>query len=240
MIERYIWKDLDIKRIIEVIRKKGLSFDIDGVEQASVDLSVREYNMLRGFRLKNPKIPDDIKNYYIMVDWFSNDPEIEDPLEAASAIWNSEKVITQSERVEGVTAVVQFLDQRGIRPYRITSRPGFTKAWTLEWYWKMYGDGFDPNLIRIQSEANRLINMDFKTGEIERLDIGIHFDDSAENSEKIVSRTQATVILVPQPWNYDYQPSNPRIIKVVSYTNRLKMVRAFLTLAETVSQGYLA
>ena len=54
MVERLDTPKLDIAKTVEVLRKDGVSFDIDGVEVASAILSIREYNLFYGFSRRNP------------------------------------------------------------------------------------------------------------------------------------------------------------------------------------------
>lgn len=233
-MERLRAQNLDILRTVEVLRKKGVSFDIDGVEVESTDLSVRKYNLLYGYKSGNPKAFEDVKGYAIMVDWI-RDAGSNEPWPEAVDIWNSPNVLGSAKPVKGTKIIVKFLAQREIAPYRISSRPEYTRTLTENWYLKEYGPSFDLSLIRLQE--GQTINPDFKAAEIDRVGIGFHFEDSFENAELIVKKTDAVVILVPQPWNEDYQPANERIIKVTGFRNRMKMVRAFLTLAEKISKS---
>lgn len=239
MIERLDTPKLDLAKTVEVLRRDGVSFDIDGVEVASAILSIREYNLLYGFSRRNPKLLEDVKDYGIMVDWIGEDSDIKDPLGAAVSIWNSKKVLENAQAVDGFKTVLTFLARRDVVPYRTTSRPGNTREWTHSWYLKEYGAGFDLELIRMQDELSTEINPDFKADDIDKQGIGFHFDDSFENAEIITAKAKkVTVILVPQPWNQAYQPTNSRIIKTDGFTNRMKVIRAFLALAEHITLNY--
>jgi uncharacterized HAD superfamily protein len=239
MVERLDNSEIDFVKTTEILKLMGVSTDIDGVEVASALLSIKELNRLSGFAKKNPKTIDDVKYYGIMIEWLDEDPDIDDPLVAATSIWNSKYVMETAGRVQGYAAVLKFLERRDIVPYRITSRPGFTRQWTKNWFRRQYGEGFDMNLIRIQGEGADEIDPRFKADEIKRLGIGFHFEDSYENAEEIIINTDATVVLVPQRWNQDYKPTDPkRIIKPEKYKNRTPMVQAFLALAESITNQH--
>jgi len=235
MIERRDITKLDLVKTVETLKRDGVSCDIDGVEAATAFLSLREYNLLHGYKKGNPKVMDDVKEYGIMINWFREDPEIVDPAEEAVSIWNSRQVIENAQRVEGFLSFAQFLSGKGISPYRITSRPGYTYEWTKSWYLSKYGPNFDLNLIRMQRDINSITNPDFKAQEIKKLGIGYHFEDSFENAELIVAKSDATVVIVPQPWNMNYEPTHPRILITEGFQHRMKMISAFLTLAEHIT-----
>ena len=232
MIER-LRPRLDLERTIEVLRRDGVTMDIDGVDAETGHLSIREFNHLHGFKIRSPKTYEEAKRYWILVDWIRQDESVEDPLIAAVNIWNSELVMENADLVPGVQAVTRYLARRDIFPPRVTSRPGArTREWTHNWYRKRYGPSFDMGLIRMSDTYKS--DPEFKKSEIARLGTGYHFEDSYEDAEKI-AETGVMVVLVPQPWNLDYQPTNPNIIKVRGYPFRFKMVRAFLALAERIT-----
>lgn len=226
---------LDLKKTIEVLRKDGVTMDIDGVDSDTGHLSIREYNHLHGFRIRKPKTIDQAKSYWILVDWIKEDQSVEDPLIAAVNIWNSQKVMENANLVRGTRTVTSYLAGKEIFPPRVTARPGKrTREWTYTWYRKKYGPAFDLGLIRMRDGDT--FDPEFKPNEIARLGARYHFDDSYEDAERIV-KMGVTVVLVPQPWNLDYQPVLPNILKVQGYPFRFNMVRAFLTLAEWISQN---
>jgi len=224
---------LDMEMTIEVLRRDGVTMDVDGVESETGHLSIREYNHLHGFKIKSPKTFEDAKHYWILVDWIKKDQSVEDPLIAAVDIWNSKQVMENADLVQGAQTVTRYLARNEISPPRVTARPGKrTREWTYTWYRKRYGPSFDLGLIKMSNTY--LSDPEFKHSEIARLGTGYHFEDSYEDAEKI-AKTGVTVVLVPQPWNLDYEPIYPNIIKVKGYPFRFKMVRAFLTLAEWIT-----
>ncbi len=137
--------------------------------------------------------------------------------------------------VQGTRTVTRYLAGNGILPPRVTARPGLrTREWTYNWYRKKYGPTFDLGLVRMHEGYT--FDSGFKPNEIARLGAGYHFDDSYEEAEKI-AKPGVTVVLVPQPWNLDYELIYPNIVKIRGYPYRSKMVRAFLTLAEWITHN---
>ncbi|MFZ5932826.1 MAG: hypothetical protein ACOYT7_01995 [Patescibacteria group bacterium] len=226
---------VDLPKTLEVLRRSGVTWDIDGVESETGHLSIREYNHLHGFKIKRPKTFDQAERYWILVDWIRQDSSVVDPVLAAIDIWNSQKVMENANMVEGAKTVSTYLARNEIFPPRVTSRPGArTRGWTYTWYERKYGPSFDLGLIRMSDTEKS--DPGFKASEIAKLGTGYHFEDSYEDAERIAANG-VTVVLVPQPWNLDYEPTLSNIIKVIelNYQYHFKMVRAFLTLAERIT-----
>jgi hypothetical protein len=228
--------NIDLLRTVEVLRFYGVTWDIDGVDVNNGRLSVDEYNRLHGRKIKRPRAFDEAKHYWILVDWISHDPSVSDPRLAAINIFNSQFVMENAPMVPGTRTVSEFLARRGIIPPRVTARPGArTRDWTYAWYRKMYRSNFDLNLIHM-SDTDK-VDPEFKRRRILKLGRRFHFDDSYEEAERLAA-DGITVALVPQPWNEDYIPTNPNIITAKGYPSRYRMVRAFLSLAEKITQSY--
>lgn len=192
--------------VINVLKKSVVSFDIDGVEINSAAPAVEKFNRIFGAKYK----VDDLKTYWSMVEWVKiADPSIEDPRSYAINLWNSKDVFEDAPPAAGAWLLGNYLRQKDyLDIYRITSRPSRVTEITLGWYAAKM-PWVDRELIHIQQdgipvqEGSQLASHKIET--INRLGIQLHFEDSFEEAEAIVSNTDAKVILVPAPWNSDYK-----------------------------------
>lgn len=225
--------EFSLSKTLEKLKSRGVTFDIDNVEIDTLKTAVMLYNDIYGFKYKNPKTTEDVTTYWAMVDWMKDIPQIENPVKAAIDIFHDERVLIHSKPVSGFQALLKYLTANGISPLtRITSRPGMARDHTYLWYRNRYGE-FDINLIRIQDEGDQ-INSNFKSQEIGKKGAPYHFEDSFEHAEQIIEETEATVVLVPQPWNERYVPETNRIIVSNSDFHKPRLLRAFYALAKSI------
>ena len=82
-------------------------------------------------------------------------------------------------------------------------------------------------------QSGNKISTNYKVNTIDRLGIGVHFEDSVEQAEDITQKTNAIVVIVPHPWNWSYQPENDRIIVAKDHIQKPEAVRAFLAFASS-------
>ncbi|HET7099089.1 MAG TPA: hypothetical protein VFI61_02560 [Patescibacteria group bacterium] len=215
------------------LKNLKIATDIDGVEINSAESALDLLNQDHG---KSYKI-NDLIEYMSTIDFIKRDlKHIEDPVAYAMELWNSDRNLSASHPVSGSLILSSYLHSNGIdRIHRITSRPSFTKNATFDWY-KNKMPWVDPGLIHIQ-EGGMEINHNFKVDQINKLEINLFFEDSWEHAEAISKKTKATVILVPQPWNYNYLPKiGSRIIKIPRHRYQAlpKMIQVYSCLSDII------
>lgn len=209
--ERLIVYKLD--QVISKLSKYNVSFDIDGVEAESADPVVRKFNKI----FKTCYRVRDLQNYWSLVDWVKkSDPRIVDPRDYAIKLWNSSEVMSAAPVVSGAWLFSNYAKDMLPHVHRITSRPSYLKDVTIDWY-KRNMPWVDPKLIHIQVDGDMNIrNVDklssHKVRTIHELGVHLHFEDSWQEAEAIVSSTHAKVILVPRPWNLNYEDPKSGII----------------------------
>ena len=226
---------------LEVLKKDGISFDIDGLEALTAEKAIKLYNQIYGKDFGYKSI-EDHKEYFAMSNWLKEikelDPKVvpSEPTRMAINIWNDPNVVKSAELEMGVRALTKFLSNHEIVPYRITQRPGNNKADTIAWYQKVHPD-LPKDHIFVQKEG--IYDSEFKVKKILELGVKFHLEDSWEQAE-LIAEQGVWVGLVPhQPWSRDYQPSHPKIVKPdANYLGRPGIIRAFLALADNVAQSY--
>lgn len=228
-----------LSHVNNVLKHGGIGFDIDGSEVDTHTPAVRLYNTmtshLEGFE---PRSVSDIINYDAFVGWFE-EAGFQEPFECAMDVWHDEEVIVGAEPLSGSFLLSLFLKSQDIDVYRITSRPAFVSENTRKWYKQWQPHVISEDLLHIQSETDN-INPSYKSDKIAALGLGYFFEDSFEHAQSIVQNTDATVVLVPQPWNRDYKNDNPRIIVTSGFDGIPKLVRSYFSLAEHILKESIA
>ena len=222
---------------INLIKETGLSFDVDGVEAWTSEEAVKLYNKRFGRKYSFPKTTSQLNHFYAMNDWLNTIKEkfpesCQDPLQESIKIWNDDNVLANANVEIGVKALLKFLNNHGIVPFRFTSRPADKTKVTYEWFSKNQPD-LSADYIYIQRDKNTL-NSSFKLEMILDKGVGFHLDDAPMHAEEIAEKG-VWVGLVPQPWNESYEPKRgSKIIKPQGYLGRPKIIRAFLSLKDEV------
>lgn len=234
MSKELLFFDPKIIRRLESVdadfRKLKVSFDMDGVEINSAELAIGNLNN----KLGTNHVVDDLIGYWTMVDLVSKaDPSIQDPKKYATDLWNNDNVFGNAKPDSGAWILANYLNRIGINNIsRITSRPSFVKDVTLNWY-KTKMPWVKQESIYIQDNA--LYDPDYKVKKIIELGIDLHFEDSVDEAEKIVSQTNARVVLVPQFWNQEYifdgnWPKGKILIPHRDWRTPAKMVHVYIGL----------
>jgi hypothetical protein len=224
-----------IKYVNELLRtgKVGVSSDIDNTEVYTALTAVTMFNRLHntGYAVA------DLKDAYGMTKW-SEELGIADGLEHAKEIWNSKEVIEGSEPIPGSVILSRYLYNEKIIIPRITSRPFVTKGSTYAWY-KNNMPWVDP-VRDINFRSGPEINPVFKVSRIKDLGVNYHFEDIPSDAEDIARESpDTTVIIIPHPWNEDYHPTNPRIVKLDSHLEHVpKSIQIYLKMVDLVAQSY--
>lgn len=124
----------NVKGAVEYLKANRVSFDIDGVEVFTAVMFVQEYNKLYGNPHGNPKTIEDAGHYGAMIDWMREIEEVENPVEEAVKIFNSDHIMRNADLVPGIMTVSRLLKKKKVVPYRITSRPASVCNATFAWY----------------------------------------------------------------------------------------------------------
>ena len=234
MSKEFSLQQLELIRQIENLnynfRNSVVSFDIDQVEVDSASTAIQEINR----RLGTEYSVADLTAYWGLVEILKRDhKEIAEPTNFAIGIWNDPEVIGKALPVSGSIILSRYLFDEGISAYRITSRPASLRDTTLIWYKKSM-PWVSSDSIHIQPDGSE-IKPDFKVAEIGKLEVDFHFEDSWEHAEEIVAKTNAIVILIPQPWNRSYVPEvRSKIITIPDskYQTLPKLIRAYIHLSD--------
>lgn len=210
----------------ELLKGKKISFDVDGVKVDTAALAVKLYNK----RFNDNKKKSDLAEFYIITNWIKAFIRNETKAtEEAIRIWNDEIVLSKSKPVQGASMVSRLLaDSKSVDVHYITSRPGFTRKITLDWFakWLPWVSGSTIHISKIVDG----LQSDFKVETIRNLGIDIHFEDSIEHAEKIVAKVPSVkVILVRQPWNFNVTQESVSKQIVVSdiNINKPKLISAY-------------
>ena len=226
-------------RTLWLMKNYGVSFDLDGVIAYTSQGSIKRYNGKWGLKYGLLKSTQDLNHYFAMTDWLteikSKYPDaIDDPMQEAILIWNDEGIQRNAPLEQGIIALLRLMYVHQINPYELTSRPFNTKDATEYWLrtkFSRFGDLTDR--LHMQSGSN--LNPEFKADRAEKLGVLFHFEDSGLHAEKIAERG-IIVGLVHQPWNQDYFPTNPLIVRPTKYQGRSEIIRTFLTINDFVAE----
>lgn len=217
-----------LKRLDDEFRTKGVSFDIDGVEIDSATSAINEFNKRHNTLYRK----EDLNSSWGIINWIRQIPDIKDPKEYAIRLWNSQGVMSFASPESGAWILSYHLHSEEIGPLRISARPYYLEVITKRWYEEIM-PWVDQSLIHICSDESEIgPRIGFKINKINSFNIEYHFEDQVEDAELIAEQTKALVVLVPQPWNVGYKPTNREIIEVKGYTDQPVLVRAYLSLAE--------
>lgn len=228
--------------LTDYLKKVDVGFDMDGTEVFSLAHAIQKYN--RKYP-ENKKTMKDITVHGSMGHWVQeaeemngNKIELDKAWDISSVFWNNKSTLTNSSPVNGAVILSKFLDSKEIKPWRITSRPSFTKDWTVNWY-RYWMPWVLRDTILVQESCNH-INPKFKIERIKEKNIKFFFEDGPKDIVKIADETDATVIVVPQSYNLGLQ-KHPQIIlpwnseRNTLETQRPAMFRSFIALAKTLS-----
>lgn len=207
----------------------NIGSDIDGVEVNSAAGFLRILNKRHNTSLNLRDMENDWDSIRLISKYI---PTIKEPKGYAVEIWNSPDNLTTADPVPGALLISKFLYDQNIKDiHRITSRPASTKEATLTWY-KNKMPWVRSELVHFQN-TETIFNSDFKIETINELGLNLFFEDSVEHAEKIAGKTKATVVLIPQYWNADYEPPATQRIIVVNktfFTGYPVYLRAYLNL----------
>src|SRR3989344_10390 len=225
------------KKTLELMKRYGVLFDLDGVKVASSYGAVKIYNLKWGMRFGLVKSVEEHVSYYAMTGWLktikgNNDGLIDDPLKEASDIWNDEENLKNSPTELGILPLMRLMYDYGIDPHDATSRPKSTKEVTEYWIrtkFAMFGD-LTGNL---HFQEGMLPNMMHKAEVIKELKIPFIFEDHGEHAEK-EAEAGAIVGLVLKPWSRNYIPKSELIVKPTKYQGRDEIIRTFLSVCDFV------
>lgn len=213
MLTEHGFKEHELVRkvdsFVKFLETRKVGTDIDNTEVAASDNGLRIVNRIysKDFRLT------DLKYDYAIVDLLKlHCPEILNPLETATDIWNSHENVSTSNPTPGALLVTQFLHSRGIQIHRITSRPGNLKDQTIAWY-RQKMPWVEAKFIHVQPFSNT-VNKRFKVDEAKRIGIDFFIEDVPAHAEAINKATGAIVGLVPQTFNESYLSVSENIITV--------------------------
>jgi uncharacterized HAD superfamily protein len=185
---------------------KRMAFDIDGTDFATPQFAVDLYNR----RYNQRKTIDDLTEAFVMNKWLEK-PEGKKAPQVAWEIWHSPEVLTNVTPVSGAVELSLHLHNIGINPPRITSRPAFTRDWTLDSY-RRWMPWVKPENIIMQAEGGNEINHHHKVDSIDSMEIEIFFEDNPDHAKEIVEKTKALVVMIPWRWNMSSTIEHPRII----------------------------
>lgn len=222
--EEYLGSAIDT--LNERLRNEDVGFDIDGVDVDSATPAIDGFNQLHDTTYRK----EDLTTVREITNWAKQIPGIDNPKGHAISMWTNDEVFANAHPEQGAWILAQFLQQEGVYPHKITSRPSFSEEVTRSWY-SLYMPWVEQSLIHVQNKGNR-INQTFKVDKINEKEIRYFFEDDIESAEIIAQQTQALVIIVPQPWNRFYEPSSDQIIKVQGYRELPILLRSYFTLAE--------
>jgi len=129
----------------------------------------------------------------------------------------------------GAITILSRIRSARLNPYIVSARPGSARGMTFEWfgYWTPW---LNRNSFLLQDEGNQL-NPGFKVEQIKSEDIEFHFEDVTEDAIKIHENTDATVVMVNQPWNQGFSLDS-RFIKSNDPRSMSSLFYAFLELAK--------
>jgi len=221
--------EMIIERAIENLRSRKVSFDIDNTVVDTYGRAVDVYNWFLG---TNYRIAD-VKSNWQLAEWFKNDTSVEDPLAAARNFYNSRVVMVQANPVAGAISILSRIHKARLNPYFLSARPGSKRPLTFEWfgYWTPW---FDRNSFLLQEEGDQ-VNPGFKVESINSQCIDYHFEDIPEDATIIHNNTQATIVMVNQPWNQDFSLDS-RFIRSTDPKSMSSLAYAFLELAKSLQQ----
>ena len=186
---------------------KKIGFDIDGVDILSPQSALDELYRRYGVR----KTLNDLVRAFEMNNWLK-EFEGEKAPRVAWEIWHSREVLENSKSVSGAVSLSRHLHEIGIDPPRITSRPAFTRQWTLDFY-KKWMPWVPLENIFMQADGGNEISHNHKVDSIKLMGIEIFFEDNPDHAKEIVEKTQALVVMVPWRWNIDLTPFHPNIVR---------------------------
>lgn len=217
----------ETNRFIQKIKKGSVKpgTDIDGVDIDSANSAIR---ILNG-KYSTNYTKSQMKTYFQMTKWM-HDLGSQDPKQDSIHLWNSDRSLGIAYPEDGAYDLSVFMYENGIVIPRITSRPADTAPVTIWWYQQWMPWILDHDCLHMQTESND-INPKFKTDRIKEQEITHFLEDSPEQAEQIVNDTDATVIIVIQPWNASYMPTSNRIIVPSDHFDLPPVQQAFMTLA---------
>jgi len=173
-----------------------ISFDIDGVVQATFQQAL----LWASHRLKNSIDLEQLVTY-----WGLNEISRKfrlsekDAHDSTRNAFNREEVFLNSPPLPGARSILGIFQELGIPYVFISSRPADFLEATGNWFAKEF-PWIDRNNIFLRREEGES-GGSFKSRVIVSQGVLLHFDDSMEDAQEIVRRTQAKIVIVPQPRN---------------------------------------
>ena len=196
------------ERLDELFRFMPPSFVMDGVLIDSIIPVVEEFNRRYGTNYK----PGDLKGWNAIAGWAKRLglSEIK-ASELDKELWSSPEILIQSPPIPCAPDFMHSLDEQGIKPYFVTSRPPHLKNCTLEWLRREMPWIEESHVcIREDEEISGIL---FKARKINELQRRIHFEDSLEQAKTILRLTEVHVVLLSYPEEFGtFQ--HPRLTEV--------------------------
>jgi len=221
-----------IQYIEDYLRKNGVIMDVDGVCADTASIAVTSYNN----RFNDKKTSNDLKHYWSIRTWVeSHGYNSNEAREVSVGLWNTEEVMTKALPVSGSWIINKYLHDKNVPIKYVTSRPFFTKDWTISWF-KNWMPWVNEDQIYIGDASNGL-QRDYKVQTMGDIGYGVIIEDAGDHAEHIAEvMPDSLVVLVNQPWNRDYVPTNPRIVKPSRRAiSQPKLVDSYLALAERIT-----
>ncbi|KKR11980.1 MAG: hypothetical protein UT39_C0001G0035 [Candidatus Woesebacteria bacterium GW2011_GWA1_39_21] len=241
----YSHKEIEIidklTEVNRVLKKNGVSTDVDSTDLLSEVTALRIYNKITN----SNKVLSDLKDRYIMVLWFK-ELGYKDPLAMAIKCWNDPNEMRNYQPSPGSAILSMFLSRSEVDLHRITARPGSDEIVesTLDCY-KQQMPWVDARLIHMQK--GKKISSQYKYETVPKYS-KYHFDDAQEETE-ILASMGIICILFPQPWNEGYVSKQDNLLTInraqskglanlgvnsSDFKSQPKMVQAYFVLADHI------
>lgn len=223
------------KELDNFLRKVNVGFDIDGTEVFTLELAIEKYNKAYP---DNKKTLSDVTRIYQIFHWIKEAENVDNETawEISSDFWNNEHTLTQALPVSGATLLSNHLFCQDVHPWRITSRPSFTKEWTHKWHhsWMPW---VTPEKILVQKGKEK--DMHHKVNSIIDKKVAIFFEDNPAHAVEIADETNALVVMVPQNYNINMKEHSGIVLPWRNERNILEKkrpaaFRAYVALARSL------
>jgi 5'(3')-deoxyribonucleotidase len=197
----------------EILRNTKISFDVDGVLANSGIPVCEEFNKIFGTDRKPHELDhwDSIKFWAIEKGLSDGEAEL-----LLKRLWYTPELLFKAPPIEGAVMLMDRLYSEGIKPQIITSRELRSGEMTREWF-KKYFPFVDQNTLNLCPSNVREERKAFKANTILKHGIGMHFEDSIEDIEKILEVSSSVqILMVPHRYNYKVKPME----RVIEYDEK--------------------
>lgn len=219
---------------LKLLNGGSVGIDIDAVTQATFYLALNRVSHQLGKVIQKKELI----TYWELANIAKKNGILEhEAMKFATGAWNSDDVYLNAPVMPGISTLLEFFNEIGIPHVFISSRPMEFEDTTDKWFEKTLPKEKIESIILGRKEGTS--GGEFKADMINKYRVALHIEDATEEAEIIVKKTNACVLIVPQPWNEKERFEHPRIKYLQDYSKKEGSWPALYFLASEEARDFL-